>query len=227
MRSMSIVTYQYRIKDSQHRKHLMRLSYAVNDVWNYCNDVSSLAWRRDKRWLTAYDLHELTAGCGAELRLPSQTVQAICDEYATRRKQFGKRRLSWRNRKRSLGWVPFKVSGVKLVGDAIRYGGRVLRLWLSRPTEGQVKTGSFTQDARGRWYINIQCEVEDATEPVGHAEIGIDLGLADQTACSDGAVYSRENLTRQYESELAMAQRAGKKERAKALHAKIKNKRKD
>lgn len=225
---MFIVTYQYCIKDSQHRQYLTRLSWTVNRVWNYCNEVSMLAWRRDRKWLTGYDLHKLTAGCGTELGLHSQTIQAICQEYARRRKQFGKRRLAWRSRKRSLGWIPFKVSGIKLIGDGIRYGSRLFRLWLSRGIEAQIKTGSFTQDHRGRWYVNLQCEVEDATEPVGQAEIGIDLGLRDQIACSDmEAPESRENLTRHYENELAMAQRASKKKRTKASHAKIKNVRKD
>jgi IS605 OrfB family transposase len=225
---MSIITYQYRIKDSQHRKHLTRLSWAVNYVWNYCNEVSMLALRRDSKWLSAYDLHKLTAGCAAELGLHAHTIQRICTEFAKQRDRFRKRRLSWRSRKRSLGWIPFKANGVKLVGDVIRYCGRFFRLWFSRPVEGVIKEGSFTQDHRGRWYVNFQCEVVDATESVGQAEVGIDLGLTDQIACSDMVEpYSRENLTRQYEEELAMAQRANKKNRVKAIHAKIANIRKD
>ncbi|MGQ4808012.1 hypothetical protein NKDENANG_01379 [Candidatus Entotheonellaceae bacterium PAL068K] len=74
---MSIITYQYRIKDSQHRKHLTCLSYAVSFVWNYCNEVSMLAWRRDKRWLTGYDLHKLTAGCGIELCTPFKGIPVL------------------------------------------------------------------------------------------------------------------------------------------------------
>lgn len=223
-----MITYQYRIKDSQHRKHLIRLSYAVNYVWNYCNEVSMLAWRRDRKWLSTFDLINLTAGCGSELGLHSHTIQEICREYATRRKQFRKRRLSWRSRKRSLGWIPFKVNGIKLIGDTIRYGGRLFRLWLSRCCEGTIKTDSFTQDHRGRWYVNLQCEVEDEPQrALGLDAVGIDLGLKEQIACSDGVIYSRQNLTRTCEDKLAMAQRAGKKKRVKAIHAKIKNVRKD
>lgn len=224
---MSTVTYQYRIKDSSHRKHLTRMGWAVNRVWNYCNEVSMFALRRDHKWLSAYDLINLTAGCGTVLGLQSHTIQEICREYVTRRRQFKKRRLSWRSRKLSLGWIPFKANGIKLVGDSIRYCGRLFRLWLSCEVGGTIKTGNFSQDARGRWYVNLQCEVEDAAEPVGQGEVGIDLGLSEQVACSDGEVYSRENLTRQYEDELALAQRAGKKKRVTALHAKIANVRKD
>jgi transposase len=90
-----------------------------------------------------------------------------------------------------------------------------------------IKTGSFTQDARGRWYVSFQCEVPDAALPVGTLALGIDLGLMHQIACSDGVVYSRENLTRQHEQSLAMAQRAGKKKRVKAIQAQIANTRLD
>jgi transposase len=69
--------------------------------------------------------------------------------------------------------------------------------------------------------------VQDATEPVGSLELGIDLGMTNQIACSDGIVYQRPNVTHQHASALAMAQRAGKKQRVKAIQAKIANTRKD
>jgi putative transposase len=220
---MSVLTFQYRIKDSTARKHLKFMADAVNTVWNYCNEVSMLAWRRDRRWLTAYDLHALVAGTSKALGLSANSIQQVCTEYVTRRLQCKKWRLSWRSRTHSLGWVPFKARYIRLEGESITYCGQTFRLWLSRPVEGTIKTGSFTQDARGRWYVNLQCEVADRAEALGNAEIGVDLGLSQQIACSDGVVYSRKNLTRQYEDKLAMAQRAGKKKRVQALHAKIGN----
>jgi transposase len=222
-----MITLQYRVKDCTSRTSLLRMAWAVNRVWNYCNEVSMLAWRRNRHWLSYHDLRVLTKGTSHDLGLSSQTIQSVCMEYAIRRRQFRKRRLSWRSRKRSLGWIPFPNQALRMEGDAVRFGGRVFRLWLSRPVEGTLKAGSFTQDARGRWYVNLQCEVADRGEPLGDAEIGIDLGLSQQIACSDGVVYSRANLMRQYEAQLAMAQRAGKKKRVKALHAKIGNARKD
>ncbi len=107
------------------------------------------------------------------------------------------------------------------------YCGHRFRLWLSRPVGGVVKTGSFTQDARGRWYVNLQCEVPDATEPVGTLDLGIDLGLKSHIACSDGLVYRRDNLTRQYAEALAMAQRAHKKRRMQGVQVKMDNTRRD
>ena len=225
--SMSTLTYRYRIKDATSRAQLLRMASAIHYVWNYCNEVSVLAYKRDKTFLSAYDLHKLTAGTSKDLRLSADTIQQVCTEYVTRRRQCKKIKLKWRSKKRSLGWIPFKAAYIKLQGDTVTYCGHRFRLWLSRPIEGTIKTGSFTQDARGRWYVNLQCDVPDATEPVGQAEIGIDLGLTNQIACSDGVIYSRDNLTRQHEDALAMAQRAGKKNRAKAIQANIANIRKD
>ena len=224
---MSVLTYRYRIKDSTSSTHLLKMAGAVNYVWNYCQEVNLLAFRRDKTFLSAYDLHKLTAGTSKDLRLSADTIQQVCTEYVTRKKQFKKIKLKWRSKKRSLGWIPFKAAYIRLEDDTVTYCGARFRLWLSRPVEGTVKTGSFTQDARGRWYVNLQCEVPDAVEPVGHLELGIDLGLTNQIACSDGIVYSRPNVTRRHADALAIAQRAHKKKRVTAIQAKIGNTRAD
>ena len=218
---MSFLTYRFRIKDATSGKHLGKMASAINYVWNYCQEVSLLAWRRDKKLLSAYDLHTLTAGTSKALRLSADTIQQVCTEYVTRKRQFKKLKLTWRSQKRSLGWIPFKAAYIRLQSDTITYCGHRFRLWLSRPVEGIIKTGSFSQDARGRWYVNVQCAVVDRTEPLGETEIGIDLGLINQIACSDGVIYSRENLTRAHEEALAMAQLARKQKRTKAIQTKI------
>ena len=80
---MSTLTYRYRIKDATSSKHLVQMSYAINTVWNYCNEVSLLVWRRDKKFLSAYDLHKLTAGTSKDLHLSADTIQQVCTEYVT------------------------------------------------------------------------------------------------------------------------------------------------
>jgi IS605 OrfB family transposase len=224
---MSILTFRYRIKDSTHRTHLLRLAHAVNYVWNFCNETALLVWRREKRFVSAFELINLTAGAGHDLGLHTDTLSEICQEYVRRRKQAKKLRLKWRSQKRSLGWIPFKGRCIRVEDDTVVYKGRRFRLWLSRPIAGTIKTGSFGQDAQGRWYVNFQCEVDDPGTPIGTDEIGIDLGLMDQIACSNGNTYSRANLTRTHETALATAQRARKKKRIKAIHAKMANCRKD
>jgi transposase len=64
---------------------------------------------------------------------------------------------------------------------------------------------------------------------IGTKELGIDLGLKDFAAFSDEALENVEaqRFYRDLEPALAVVQRANKKRRAKAIHAKITNRRKD
>src|SRR5690606_38129694 len=57
--------------------------------------------------------------------------------------------------------------------------------------------------------------------------VGIDLGLNDLIATSDGVTVSAQRFYRSLEPALAKAQRANKKGRVKAIHARIANRRKD
>ena len=140
---------------------LERMASAVNYVWNYCNEVSQQALVRDNRWLSHFDLKTLCVGTSKELGISSETINEICHEYATRRSQSKKRRLKWRSYKRSLGWIPIRMRFLKISSDSIHYQKRRFRFWATRPIEGTPKTGSFTQDARGHWYLNIHCEIEN------------------------------------------------------------------
>lgn len=220
-----ILTYKYRIKDSNSASVLNKMARSVNFAFNYCNETSFNAIRNNSKWLSDFDLNNLMAGASKELGIHSQTLQAISAEYVSRRKQFKKRKLRWRSKK-SLGWIPFKKSGIVVKEDTVKYCGHTFRFWKSRDIPSCIKTGSFNQDARGRWYVNFQCEVAEIL-PHGKREIGIDLGCKDQVVCSDGIKYSRGNLTKLYADKLAKAQRANKKKQVTAIHAKLTNIRKD
>ena len=92
-----IRTYRYRIKDSSAAPQLNQLARACNQVWNFCNESQEHALRWNQRWPTYQDLCKLTTGSSKELGLHSQTVQAVCEQYATRRQQFKKRSRQARN----------------------------------------------------------------------------------------------------------------------------------
>jgi IS605 OrfB family transposase len=91
-------------------------------------------------------------------------------------------------------------------------------------------TGSFSEDARGRWYLNVKVKVQArpiCRVPLASGAIGIDLGQKTLMTDSDGSEVQAERFYRQTELRLATAQRAGKKDRVRSLHASIKNQRKD
>jgi IS605 OrfB family transposase len=218
-------TFRYRIKDSQTTATLNQRARAVNFVWNFCNESQQHALRWNQRWPTYQDLCKLTTGSSQELGLHSQTVQAVCEQYATRRQQFHKRTLRWRGKK-SLGWIPFKSSGVKIAGDTVRYTGHAFRFWNSRPLPSAIKTGSFAQDARGRWYVNFVCEMPEEISS-GKKQIGIDLGLKTLATCSDGSRIEAPRWYRRTQQRIAEHQRKRRSRQSRNLHAKIANRRKD
>lgn len=90
----------------------------------------------------------------------------------------------------------------------------------------KIGAGSFSADARGRWYINLPVEVECANSaPL--RRVGIDLGLDSLATLSTGGKIEAPKLYRANEAKLAAVQRARKTKRARAIHAKIANRRKD
>lgn len=221
-----LLTYKFRVKD-RHAKELNRQARAVNFVWNFCEETQRHALKWGKRWPTGFDLCALTSGANKELGLRSHTIQRVCRQYETSRKTNKKRSLKWRG-KQSLGWVPFNTDQVKHRGGAFYFCKRRYDVWLSRelPVGAKIAAGSFSQDSRGRWYINCPVETPNV-ESTGIAAIGIDLGLKALAATSDGETVVTQDFYHDLEPALAVAQRAGKKGRARAIHAKIRNRRHD
>lgn len=225
-------TLKLRIKD-KHCKVLDQLAAEVNFVWNYVNDLSFNHLQRTGSFFSAFDMAKYTKGTSKLCGLHSQTVDAIREEYAGKRKQFKKAKLKWRvsNKKsarRSLGWIPFKKSGINYADGYVQYGKQKFNLWDSYGIgKYSVKTGSFVEDSRGRWYVCLVVESPKQDKPTSTKAIGIDLGLKDIATCSDGTLISNPKFYRKYEQKLGIAQRAKNKKRVRALHAKIANCRKD
>jgi putative transposase len=218
-----MLTYRYRVKDATAGKRLSRMARAVNQVWNYCGGIQNDSRRLNRRWPSGFDLIKLTSGSSKELGLHSDTVQAVCKQFAIGRDK-AKRRPRWRasrGPKRALGWVPFQCARpLKIDGDTVTFLGHKYRLWLSRPIPAVIRSGSFSEDAEGRWYLNLVCEVADDL-PTGTGEVGIDLGLKDLAGLSTGEKIGNPRHIRKAAAKLARAQRARRKPLARKIHRKV------
>lgn len=111
---------------------MVELSNYANMVWNFCNDITYQAWRLSRKFFSDFDLNYLLTGSSKEIPLHSQTFQAISKELVVRKKQFKKAKLRWRTRKTSLGWIPFKASGIKIEGSEVVYCGKRYKFWKHR-----------------------------------------------------------------------------------------------
>ena len=220
-----------RVKD-KHAQLLRSQAVEVNLVWNYTQDLVLRFLERERRFISAYDIAAYTKGATKEgLSLHSQTVQAVSEEYVIRRKQFKKAKLRWRvsrGTRRSLGWIPFKAVAIQYRNGQVHYQGRAISLWDSYGlADYQLRSGSFSEDSRGRWYLNVTVDVKTPEKSEGRTSVGIDLGLKDFATFSTGEKVEAQQFYRDLEPALAVAQRAKKAHRVKAIHAKISNRRKD
>ena len=222
-------TLKVRIKD-RHIPLLQRWAASVNFVWNYINELSSRSIKEHGRFLSSYDIQKYTNGAAAELGLHSHTVQCVGKEYVTRRKQFKKARLAWRKTKgvrRSLGWIPVNTGMASWKNGQVYHNGQYFGVWDSYGLAGyKFRSASFNEDSRGRWYFNVVVDVEASLSP-GQGAVGIDLGLKDIAATSDGNKLEAGRWYREAQAQLGIAQRANNTQRVKAIHAKIANRRKD
>ena len=238
MQSTILKTLKVRVKD-KHSPVLRQWAFECNQVWNEANAITSdfsyvpvpgVGWVSNR--FSAFDLAKHQAKLRKErgFTIHSQTVQEVTEAHAKARKQFNTDKLRWRvsgGSRRSLGWVPFKSGAAVWKNGQVYHNKHHFKVWDSYGLSSyKFRSGSFSEDSRGRWYFNVVVEVP-VVEVSGRGEVGIDLGLKDTATCSNGLKLESKQFYRNAEKELAIAQRANKKKRVKAIHAKVKNRRSD
>lgn len=231
-------TLKVRIKD-KHAPILKRMAFEVNQVWNAANEITSLyayvpvpevGWIRNT--FSAFDLQKQLKGIKSErgFIIHSTITQEVIAVHHKARRQFKTDKLRWRissGSKRSLGWIPFKAGAAKWKTGQIYFAGHYFKVWDRYGlAQYEFRSGSFSQDARGRWYFNVVVEVP-CIKTTAKGQVGIDLGLKDTATYSNGLKLESKQFYRELESKLGIAQRAKQKKRVKAIHAKIKNRRLD
>lgn len=224
---MQTLTIKIRLRD-KHAAELNRQARAVNYVWNYLNEVSRTAWQRDHKWLSKYDLQKLTSGASKYLDIHAHTIQKVCQQFSISRDKARRAGLRWRGKK-ALGWVPFNTGHVTFNGETLKFRGAIYQAMHLNPRlapGGKIGAGSFNQDNRGHWYINLPIEVE-CSDVRPDCAVGIDLGLKELATLSDGKKIEMPAFYRKSEAALATLQRARKTKRARSIHRKIANRRKD
>jgi putative transposase len=234
----------------------------VNQVWNFANATShealnSYAYRslppgnassdplkikkpakektrEQQKWLSAFDLNALVAGCGEVFdKIGIDVAQKVNAEFVNKRSQFKKSKLKFRSSggsHRALGWVPFKAANIRQKGNSLTFMGKRIRLFNSdyyfdhRRAAIKVCEGNFAQNSLGEWFFNQVMEI--AFVSLGAftpgSKVGLDPGKDITLSTGEKLLYS---FYREAEEKLAQLQRRGHKKQAKHLNADIKNKR--
>src|SRR5208282_5665590 len=92
---------------------------------------------------------------------------------------------------------------------------------------GGCRCGCFAQDCLGDWWLCVPIERSLAPRLATHEEVGLDLGLKDTVATSDGERLEAGHFYRDIEQQIARAQRRGHPRQAKRLHRTAARRRKD
>jgi putative transposase len=208
----------------------------VNQVWNYCNETSFKAARPfagRPRWLSGFDLCNLSSGATEHFdQIGADTIQRICMEFASKRRQFKKPKLRWRvsrGAKRSLGWIPFKAANLRRKGKHLRFWGKTIRLFERERFEAvsRWRDGCFAEDAVGDWWLCLPVLVEMKLTVAPQEAVGIDLGLKHTAVTSEGERLEAGRYYGKLEQAIANAQRRGHRRQAKRLHRKAARRRAD
>ena len=213
---------------SESRSWLNAAAIEVNQVWNWANEVSAKAARPfsgKSKWLSGFDLCNLSSGATEFMdQIGADTIQRICTEYATKRKEAQRLKLRWRasrGGKRALGWVPFKAASLKRKGRSLRFCGKSFRVFdREYLADHRFRDGCFAQDAVGDWWLCVPVRIEAEPSVAPRESVGIDLGLKSIATTSDGDKLEAGRWTRVYAAKLAMAQRRGHRKLAKRIHRK-------
>ena len=118
-----------------------------------------------------------------------------------------------------------------------------VQILVDRPVIGKIKSATISKTTTGKYFVSLLCDTgikEPKSKPInGRTAIGIDLGLKDFVALSNGEKITGPKVLRNHLKQLAKHQRQvskkvkGSKNRQKAkhkvasLHEKIANVRKD
>jgi putative transposase len=222
-------------------------------LYNLALDQRIGVYRQDKKHISAYtqmgQLPELKEAFPQFKEVGSQCLQDVIDRLDKAFKAFFRR---VKERRVKAGFPRFKgygrydsftlkQAGWKLEGRylTITKIGR-FKLFLSRPTQGDIKTVTVRRTSFGKWFVMFSCDnVPEKAIPSTGKEVGIDIGIKSFAVDSDGSKIDNPKYFRQSEKLLRRRQRSlsrkkresNRRAKAKVLvakcHEKITNQRKD
>lgn len=246
------LTYQYRLLPTKAQQTKLNQTLELcRWVYNESLATRKNAWEQEQKSISRYDTFKMIPKWKEQKpelnQVYTQVLRDACTRVDLGFKAFFRRVKAGEKpgypRFRGYGRYDsftYTQDGFKLSGNVLKLSriGNV-KIIVSRPLQGTVKTLNIRRDSIGNWYANFSCEVE--TEPLTKSEkaIGIDVGIKSFATLSDGTKVANPRFLKKDEKELAKAQRKlskaekGSPERAKRrkavahIYQRIANRRKD
>jgi putative transposase len=207
----------------------------VNLVWNYCNDLASRIFERERRFASAYELQSYLAGASkAGLRVGSRVFQEVARVFVQQRVSAKRIKLGWRGSRPDrngfrLGWVPFKAGELRHDGERLLFGGQPFHVWDSYGlSQYELRGGRISEDHCGRWFLSVDVRQPD-TKPStqGTGLLRIDASDPSVLILSDGRRFESTQFCDDVLPKLPRARRAGRLDQVWALRMKVGRRRQD
>ena len=212
-------TFRYRVYLSPEQdERARRWEGTLRFLWNLANEQRLLGLMRPKAeriFPSAFDqindLKDLRAEADWLADVPRNVLAQILVELDKAWQRCFKklaRQPRWKRKgKSTIGLCEPHPKVWRLDGDTLRFPklGN-LRAVVHRPLEGTPKTCTLKREV-DQWFVMICCEIEVA-DPVPNTKpaIGVDVGVVNMLACSDGHVLANPKFLQASKKRLARAQ---------------------
>ncbi len=220
--SVSVICIKYRLLPTRAQETALCVTLAVcRDVYNSMVAERTAVYETEKKSLTMYNqIPQLAQWKKAHPELSevhSQVLQNVAVRVDLAFKAFFRRvkageapgypRLKGRGVYDSINFPQAQKTGCKLIGSRLHVSkiGHVKAV-VHRPLVGDAKTCTIRRQA-GKWLAFFTCEVEPEALPSSAESIGIDVGLNQFAALSNGTFVASPRFFRRDEKALAKAAR--------------------
>ena len=215
-----LLSYKYRLKPtpaqvSMLKEQLRLCRYIYNALLGYCFDERNAGRGTPTKFSLDCLLPTMKAQIPELGQVYSQVLQNIAkrvrsgfESYWNRRKAGLKAHLPRFRRANRYTSLTYPQFGFKVEDGLLKLSKiGTVKLIQHRPLEGKVKTLTVKRTSSGKWYAVFSCEVE--TMPIQNRlpAVGVDLGLNNLVALSDGSLITAPRVYRKSEVRLGRAQR--------------------
>lgn len=234
--------YKYKLEpNKQQRYALARTLDVCRELYNDC--LQQRKWNHCSRFEQQAELPALKAAFPVYKNVYSQVLQSVLDRLNKSfnnffRSGFGFPRYKGQNRYDSFCYpqAGFSLNGKQL--SLAKIGNVKVRLSRELPIDAVIKTCTVKRTVSG-WFATLIVETTPVPLPVSELEVGIDVGISNFAALSDGSFVPNPRFYENGQAELRRAQRKvarrkkGSNRRRKAVqllrkvHERIANKRLD
>jgi len=210
-------TYQFELQPTQEQKVLLDKHFGcIRYVYNYFLNERKEQYQANKKsdnyykqaaTLTELKKKEETAWLK---EVNSQSLQFVLRCLDTAYVNFFRGnanfpRFKSRKKKNSFTVPQFaKLEGARFFAPKFKEG---IKVNVHREVKGEISKCTLSKTPTGKYFVSILSEEQYQVKEKTGAFCGIDLGLKDFAITSDGVKFKNNKYTKQYEKELAKAQK--------------------